>query len=145
MLIAVGEYGLEICDWYFPHDPYDESTRGEVAEISDKDFWKSDPAVSDILEKQKKWNEKITERAEADSAPAIDYSSAVDSAYALAESFLREYYPALHTSAEYDLSPYIAPNPLLVYTNGRIEGARSSEKLILAPQRLEYQLETELK
>lgn len=69
MLIAVGEYGLEICDWYFPHDPYDESTRGEVAEISDKDFWKSDPAVSDILEKQKKWNEKITERAEADSAP----------------------------------------------------------------------------
>ncbi len=145
LLISTGEYGLEICDWYFPHDPYDEATRGEVSEISDKDFWKSDPAVPDILEKQKKWNERITERAEADSAPAIDYSSAVDSAYALAESFLREYYPALHTSAEYDLSPYIAPDPLLVYTNGRIESTRSSEKLILAPQRLEYQLETELK
>lgn len=137
LLIASGENGLEIRDWYLPGDPYDEAVRGELAQIADKDFWVRDPRFETVLERQKEWNRKLSDRA-GYSAP--DY----DAAYAVAESFLKEFYPALHTAAGCDLSPYIAPKALLDYTNGRIESARLGERLSPSSRMLEYELETEL-
>lgn len=54
LLIVEGENGLEIVDWYIPHDPHHDVTRG-YAEINDPMFWDNAVNSSAVLSAQSDW------------------------------------------------------------------------------------------
>ncbi len=63
LLIADSGDGLKIYDWYIPHEPYLEATRGAFDTVSDKDFWGTSSEAAKILANQKEWDADIPARA----------------------------------------------------------------------------------